>query len=52
MHDALQSKILLLSYVVLLMIVATMSASAAETYGNYKFSYYADGRICVDSLGK
>ncbi|MFC1884935.1 hypothetical protein ACFL2O_09195 [Thermodesulfobacteriota bacterium] len=52
MYDAQQSKIVQLLSVVLFLITATVSAAAAEKDDNYKFSYYANGRICVDSLGK
>ncbi|MCP4722820.1 MAG: hypothetical protein GY860_25480 [Desulfobacteraceae bacterium] len=37
---------------VFFLIVATVSAAAAVTNTNYTFSYYANGRICIDSLGE
>jgi hypothetical protein len=36
---------------VLFCIAATVLARAADTDGDYRFSYYANGRICADSFG-
>jgi Tol biopolymer transport system component len=52
MHNLQQREKLLPIRIALLLVLASAFARAEDASSNYRISYYANGRICVDSLGK
>ena len=52
MRDAQRRKRVQTLSIVQICIAATVLSRATDTDGGDRFSYYANGRICVDSLGK
>ncbi len=51
MHNRQQGERVLPISIALLFVLASAVAGVEGASSNYKFSYYANGRICVDSLG-